>query len=382
MNIDRNNYEEYFLLYADNELTDSEKAEVLMFVKDNKDLEEEFRTIHHTICKPDAHVGLTDKSFLLRGDEKAFINEKNYEEVFVLYHDNELTVKQKKATEDFLAQHLSLKNEFELIGMARLAPGDALVFPNKKSLYRKEKEGKVVPIIFWRALVAAVFIGCGIWITELYVHKGVKMTGVTVQLKPVKQPATINQKEVSPGKKPLNDVVHSASNQSPSKSKAVSRAIEKLEKSSSKQETYHSTLAKTTVQKQHLPGENSISPPEDKMNHATDSLNDEVVTANKGIKNIPNEQISENIPIEPSKELAQNAVQANEKVIPVASARHASYVFDANENSQNYVFYDITTEEFKKTKFGSFIKKVKRVIARNNPISRLLPGDDKQVVSN
>ena len=68
MDIDRNNYEEYFLLYADNELTDSEKADVLMFLKENKDLEEEFRMIHYTISKPDANVELADKSFLFRNN--------------------------------------------------------------------------------------------------------------------------------------------------------------------------------------------------------------------------------------------------------------------------------------------------------------------------
>ena len=56
------------------------------------------------------------------------INEKNYEEVFVLYHDNELSDKQKKQTEDFLARHAQLKNEFELIGLARLIPEDACCF--------------------------------------------------------------------------------------------------------------------------------------------------------------------------------------------------------------------------------------------------------------
>ena len=115
MDINRDNYEEYFLLYADNELTDSEKAEVLMFVKENKDLEEEFRMIHHTICKPDINVELTDKSFLLKGDEASFINEKNYEEVFVLYHDNELTGRTKKADRRIFCPAMQqLKNEFEL----------------------------------------------------------------------------------------------------------------------------------------------------------------------------------------------------------------------------------------------------------------------------
>ena len=64
MNIKRDNYEEYFLLYADNELTNSEKVEVIMFLKQNRDLDEEFRMIHHTISKPDVSLELTDKSFL------------------------------------------------------------------------------------------------------------------------------------------------------------------------------------------------------------------------------------------------------------------------------------------------------------------------------
>src|ERR1035437_1250834 len=98
MDINRDNYEEYFLLYADNELTDSEKVEVIMFLKQNKDLENEFRMIHHTISNPDVSVELTDKSFLFRNNATSFINEKNYEEVFVLYHDNELTDKQKLET--------------------------------------------------------------------------------------------------------------------------------------------------------------------------------------------------------------------------------------------------------------------------------------------
>ena len=217
MNINRNNYEEYFLLYADNELTDSEKAEVLMFLKENKDLEAEFRMIHHTICKPDASIELGDKSFLLKGDEAPVINEKNYEEVFVLYHDNELSEKQKKQTEDFLTRHAQLKNEFELIGLARLIPEDAVVFPNKRILYRKET-GKVVPVIFWRALAAAVFIGCGLWATQLYLQKGREKRGLTVRSIPVKQivPVPVIGKVV-PEKKPVNTIVQSpARNAKPS----------------------------------------------------------------------------------------------------------------------------------------------------------------------
>ena len=87
--------------------------------------------------------------------------------------------------------------------------------------------------------------------------------------------------------------------------------------------------------------------------------------------------------IDPSKELAQNGVENNsEKADPVAYIKSASYVADADNKNENYVFYDVTADKFKKTKVGGFLKKVKRVVERNNPIARLLSGDDRQVVSN
>ncbi len=102
MNINRNNYEEYFLLYADNELSQKEKNEVELFVQENTDLEEEFNMIKLTINIPDEKVSMADKSFLMKNELSSFINENNYEEVFVLYHDNELSEEQKNITEKFV----------------------------------------------------------------------------------------------------------------------------------------------------------------------------------------------------------------------------------------------------------------------------------------
>jgi hypothetical protein len=376
MNIDRNNYEEYFLLYADNELTDSEKVEVIMFLKQNKDLEEEFRMIHYSISKPDASVKLADKSFLLRKNEESFINEKNYEEVFVLYHDNELTENEKLETEEFLFHHAQLKNEFDLIGLARLTPEDAVIFPKKKQLYKKGKTGKVVPVIFWRALVAAVFIGSGLWITQLYIQNGERKSGVAVQSIPAKQiaPVPVIGKIVLPEKKQVNTIVHaSGQNSQPSRKEINGKG--KLQKSLSQKNTNNYALAKTSVKIQKPDQENLT-------NQYPEKINNEADIANQQIKNIPKEQISEDSKNEPSKELAQNAIQTDENVQPVKYTQNSSDVSDANDNGQNYVFYDITTEEFKKTKVGGFLKKVKRLIERNNPISRLISGEERQVASN
>jgi len=56
--------------------------------------------------------------------------------------------------------------------------------------------------------------------------------------------------------------------------------------------------------------------------------------------------------------------------------------YTETSSNNNYVFYDIPAEEFKKSKVGGFLKKVKRIVERTNPITRLLEGNDEPVVAN
>ena len=376
MNIDRDNYEEYFLLYADNELTDSEKAEVLMFVKHNKDLEEEFRMIHHTISKPDMNLELTDKSFLFRNSQTSFINENNYEEVFVLYHDNELTQNEKRETEEFVSLHKELKNEFELIGLARLTPESSVVFLNKKLLYKKEKSGRVVPMMFWRMLAAAAFIGFGLWFTSLYFKKPAKSNIITAHSGPAKSSSPKIEKTILPEKKTTETVAQS------SELTAKNPEAVKNDKKEKRQKVlYQKTNNSTGVVKNILNVQKSTE--KNITNQLPEKINNETIASNIEIKNIPKDEISSIAKIDPSKELAQNAVQDNNvELNPGTYAKPASYVSNMDNDNQNYVFYDVTADKFKKTKVGGFLKKVKRVVERNNPIARLLSGDDRQVVSN
>src|SRR6185437_4053228 len=119
MDINRNNYEEFFLLYADNELSKTERKVVEIFVQENPDLKEEFSMWKLSINIPDEDLKLLDKSFLLK-KEPPFINENNYEEIFVGYHDNELSDVQRKEVQNFVKENSKLKPGFELIGKAKL----------------------------------------------------------------------------------------------------------------------------------------------------------------------------------------------------------------------------------------------------------------------
>ena len=374
MNINRDNYEEYFLLYADNELTDSEKAEVLMFVKYNKDLEDEFRMIHHTIARPDVNIHLSDKSFLYRNDTTAFITEKNYEEVFVLYHDKELTKEQMIETEDFISHHNELKDEFDLIGIARLTPDSAIVFNNKRILYKKERSGKVIPVLFWRMLAAAVFIGFGLWVTWLFSKPAVKPGIVTTHFIPAKNEAPKVDNKILPQKK---------------SGESVAQYVEPRNKTLEEVNS-----AKKANKQKALDNRNNVAAlrnvnstrktrEETGTNQLPEKVNDAIIASNDGINQKPNDEISPLNKIEPSKELAQE-IDENKtvKTEPLVNAQNVSYVPDEDNKNENYVFYDITADKFKKTKVGGFLKKVKRVVERNNPITRLLSGDDRQVVSN
>ncbi len=104
MNINRNNYEEYFLLYADNELSANDKNLVVVFVSQNPDLEEEFVMLQQSVVKPDISIELKNKSLLFK--EEGFINHTNYEEKFLLYADNELSISEIEATEKFVLSNL------------------------------------------------------------------------------------------------------------------------------------------------------------------------------------------------------------------------------------------------------------------------------------
>ena len=373
MDINRDNYEEYFLLYADNELTDSEKAEVLMFVKNNKDLEEEFRMVHHTISKPDLHVELTNKSFLFRTTQTSFINKTNYEEVFVLYHDNELSEKQKRETEEFLSRNKELKDEFELIGLARLTPESSVIFSGKKVLYRKEKSGKVIPVMIWRMLAAAVFIGFGLWIISLYFQKPAQENITAAHSIPSKNSSKKIERNILPEKKPA-EVVAQSSESSKNSGKEVNEKNEKKQKALYPKNDI--TIEKNIANTQKSTEENIT-------NQLPEKITNETLVVGNEIKNISKDEISPIDKIAPSKELVQNSVQnIDEKVNPDGYAKNASNVADANNNNQNYVFYDVPTDKFNRTKLGGFLKIAKRVVERNNPITRLLSGEDRQIVSN
>jgi len=158
MNINRINYEEYFLLYVDNELSASERKAVEEFVKLHPDLEEELTMLQQSQLKPDHSLVLEDKSVLFKSERNNLINVQNYESFFLLYVDNELSVEERRTVEDFVTANPQLHEEFELLLRTRVSPDVEVVYPDRQLLYREVATGKVVSFKMWRTVAVAAML--------------------------------------------------------------------------------------------------------------------------------------------------------------------------------------------------------------------------------
>ncbi len=348
MNINKNNYEEYFLLYADNELSNAERKMVEVFVKENPEFREEFCMLKLTINIPDDEIRLEDKSFLFK-NEHSFLNKDNYEEAFVHYHDKELSEKEKLETESFLSQHPELKSEFELIGKAKVSPDTSIIYPDKKELYRKEKSGKVVTLMWWRYAAAAVLIGFGIWVAAPYFNSPANNHPVVAGINKTNNP------------KPATEVIL-PKDAEPHLQRTVMHTMQKdkIAKNEVAKNTVNITTPSLTKYIQELKKEPveviALKASDEKKDRSKDDIQKAVAMQVK------------------------SPVEVTEPEMKPDYTHTVAY--NESSSNNNYVFYDIPAEEFKKSKVGGFLKKVKRIVERTNPITRLLEGNDEPVVAN
>jgi len=162
MNITRHNYEEYFILYMDNELGNEDRRRVELFVMENADLKEELDWLLQSRLVPDASLVFDNKEQLMKMAGTGSINSTNYEEWLLLYTDNELTTEQKTTVEKFVAAHPAIQQEFELLLKTRLHLASDIVFHNKELLYRHEEKVRVLTINWRKIAVAAALIAISV----------------------------------------------------------------------------------------------------------------------------------------------------------------------------------------------------------------------------
>jgi len=157
MNINRNNYEVYFLDYLEGRLTADETTALLLFADENPDLKELLEGEELISLVPDEEISFFPKSALKKntvsgienesndsalinntGDAlRSTINAGNYEEFMIRYYENELNEVEKSELAGFLKNSPTYIKEFETFGNTILKPDLAIGYPYKSRLKRK-----------------------------------------------------------------------------------------------------------------------------------------------------------------------------------------------------------------------------------------------------
>lgn len=150
--INQSNYEEWFVLYMDNELSASQKEMVNRFLLLHPHLQEELDLLLSTKLPAD-DVVFFDKSSLRSGAMKLNI----VDESLLLYIDNELSTTEQKRVEEKIASNADFRLQHQLLQKTKLDPSEVILYPDKKELYRHtEKVVALFPV--WMRVAVAVII--------------------------------------------------------------------------------------------------------------------------------------------------------------------------------------------------------------------------------
>lgn len=361
MNIGRHNYEEFFLMYADNELCASDRKAVEVFVADNADLKPELDLILQTVFNADEIV-FENKAALLKEEITPL------QEQLLLYTDNELAAAEKEKVQQLINTDAGAAKEWSLLQKTVLQPDSAIVFANKQSLYRKE-EGRVVRIGWWRAAAAAVLLGFGTWTTLTLIKPSQETEEITVAgkgntVKPAQQTNSNTNTVTAP--QPQTPVI--ADNNANTANTAQTPAI------------------KTTAQKNNAPAVNTIKQrlPQDKNDNNAVAKDDKKPsnnlpeplynnfnrnsgneTASTGVT--PTEDATNKMQSGNANALVASSTKPNTGAVNGYALNTAFNPDNAEESNDNKVLY-MNEENVKRSKLGGFIRKVKRVVERNTNI--------------
>lgn len=166
MNINRHNYEEFFLLYVDNELTAGQRKIVDAFVASNPDLRHEFELIQQSTYTTDAKL---DEGFIQSLLKPVADESSISEEQLLLYVDDELNAVGKEAVEKELLSNVSLQKELQWLRRSKATADTSIVFPDKSLLYKQAAPARVfymsTAVKRWAAAAAVILLlGSAMWL--------------------------------------------------------------------------------------------------------------------------------------------------------------------------------------------------------------------------
>ncbi|MGZ4059058.1 MAG: hypothetical protein ACXVPU_08525 [Bacteroidia bacterium] len=129
MNINKNNYEAFFLDYHEGNLSPQQVADLLLFIEQHPELKEEFESFENFTLEDFSGITFENKSGL-----KKEITNDNKDEYFIRSVEDTLSSIEKNLLDNFIKQHPQYIADLNLFQKTKLNPDSSIVFENKESL--------------------------------------------------------------------------------------------------------------------------------------------------------------------------------------------------------------------------------------------------------
>lgn len=355
MNVNRNNYESFFLLYTDNELSAAEKKIVDLFVLDNADLKPELDSLLQTVAQPD-NVTFSAKNSLLKPE----IVSAETEEKLLLYIDGELSGTMIKELEAMVNTEDKIAVELSLLQQTKLSADTTIVFPDKNLLYRKE-DNKVIPFGWWKLAAAAIFIGFGIWGMKWYTNK----TGeVASQFASTTTNEPTNAVQETPAKKFVQQDVIAATQTTAPKEIVAPKKVEAANQIRTRQIVVPEEKVLAKKENEIKPSNNLPTPYFEKINNLKSNQNDVASVTLQTQKN--------NLPANNNE-----GADGTSRQSPAANNVYTAAFSETNNDKQGeFTFSD---DEPQKSRITGLFRKAKRLLERN---TKMKTGDSNVKIAN
>ncbi|MBS1497434.1 MAG: hypothetical protein JSU03_08405 [Bacteroidetes bacterium] len=368
MMINRNNYETYFLLYIDNELSDTEKKAVEDFVALHADLEEEFIQLQETVL-PMNKVEFTDKANLF----KSQAHDELLQENMLLLLDGELNKEQENNITSIIEKDKNLQADWDILQHTKLDPSESISFPYKNTLYKKERDTVIIGQFVKWAVAAAILVAGFFWGASLLNNKN--NTEGIAEIKNTGIPSSAQSNNKITGR----DNHQATGDLQAANQNAKNNLIVEPTQS-------NTTLEKITgkpAQKDRQVQNNSLVDKMPKTNKETlqqtpvvQALHEDktLMAANDHQKSLPlkNDNEAKNDvaiqnPVIPTKAPA-TITDVNMAALNNSIAQSAVYPVASAETNNDRILY-IKEEKLNRSKAGIFLRKVKRMVERTTNIN-------------
>jgi hypothetical protein len=135
MNINRENYEAFFLDHFEGNLTKSQETELMDFLQQNNDLKDEFESFEMLSLDNEIQQSFSGKEFLKRPFDTT-IKDTVKEIHLIAWHEGDLNESEKKMVTQAVAEDINFQKDFNLFGLTKLLPDTSIIYQDKKSLKR------------------------------------------------------------------------------------------------------------------------------------------------------------------------------------------------------------------------------------------------------